>query len=323
MAQAMDMLRRELGEDAIIVSSETTEHGVKLVAAIEEADDELPSVGQVAVDTYGQASDEDPIDLIHEALMTHGLPNRLLERLIDASFLVGADDPLEALAGALGGTFNFRPLTIDRRVNQPLMLVGAPGAGKTVGVAKLAFRAVMAGRAVRLITTDTVRAGGIEQLDAFARLMKLPLETAETERQLVRLIEAAAPDDYILIDTPGVNPYAPRDMAEIQGLAKSIAVEPLLVIAGGGDVVDAMEQSYEFARLGVGRLLVTRLDMVRRLGSMLAAADAANVAFADYSMTPSVADGLNPLDPMGLARMLMPEPSAVTLTQSVSQGARL
>ncbi len=323
MVQAMDMLRRELGEDAIIVSSETTEHGVKLVAAIEEADDEVPSVGQVVVDTYGQASDEDPIDLIHEALMAHGLPNRLLERLIDASFLVGADDPLEALAGALAGTFNFKPLTLDKRVNQPLMLVGAPGAGKTVGVAKLAFRAVMAGRAVRLITTDTIRAGGIEQLDAFARLMKLPLETAETERQLTRLVDAAAPDDYILIDTPGVNPYAPRDMAEIHGMAKAIAVEPLLVVAGGGDVVDTMEQSQEFARLGVGRLLVTRLDMVRRLGSMLAAADAAGVAFSDYSMTPSVADGLNPLDPMGLARMLMPEPSVVTLTQSVSQGARL
>lgn len=322
MAQAMDMLRRELGEDAIIVSSETSEHGVKLVAAIEEVDDELPTVGQVAIDTYGHASDEDPIDLVHEALMAHGLPNRLLERLIDASFLVGADDPLEALAGALAGTFNFKPLSIEKRVNQPLMLVGAPGAGKTVGVAKLAFRAIMAGRSVRLITTDTIRAGGIEQLDAFARLMKLPLQTAETERQLARLVEAAAPADYILIDTPGVNPYAPRDMAEIQGMAKAIAVEPLLVMAGGGDVVDAMEQALEFARLGINRVLVTRLDMVRRLGSMLAAADAAEIAFADYSMTPSVADGLSPLDPIGLARMLMPEPNAVTLNQSVSQGAR-
>ncbi len=110
VAQAMDMLRRELGEDAIIVSSETTEHGVKLVAAVEEPDDELPAVGQVALDTYGHASDEDPIDLVHEALMAPGLPNRLLERLIDASFLVGADDPLEALAGALASTFNFKPL---------------------------------------------------------------------------------------------------------------------------------------------------------------------------------------------------------------------
>ena len=58
MAQAMDMLRRELGEDAIIVSSETSEHGVKLVAAVEEIDDELPAVGQVAVDTYGHAHPE-------------------------------------------------------------------------------------------------------------------------------------------------------------------------------------------------------------------------------------------------------------------------
>jgi hypothetical protein len=56
---------------------------------------------------------------------------------------------------------------------------------------------------------------------------------------------------------------------------------------------------------------------------MLAAADAGNLVFADYSMTPSIADGLNPLDPVVLARMLMPEPSTVPAAQSVSRGACL
>jgi flagellar biosynthesis protein FlhF len=322
MGQAMDMLRRELGDDAIIVSTETTDHGTKIVAALEEAEEELPNIGAVVADPLGDEPVGDPIDLIHEALLLHGLPNRLLERLIDASFLVGTDEPVDALAGALGQLFTFQPLSMARGPNQPLMLFGAPGAGKTVSVAKLAARAVFAKRKVRLITTDTIRAGGIEQLEVFARIMKLPLHIAETDRQLTRLVDGAAPDEYVLIDTPGVNPYSPRDMSEVAGLAKAVTAEPMLVMAAGGDVVDSMEQAQEFATLGITRMLVTRLDMVRRLGSMLAAADAASLTFSDWSMTPAVADGLNPIDPKGLAKMLMPEPAPNTTAQQVTRGLR-
>jgi flagellar biosynthesis protein FlhF len=321
MAQAMDLLRRELGDDAIIVSTETTEHGIKIVAALEELEPEVPNFGSVAgIEIAGQG-DEDPIDLVHEALLAHGLPNRLLERLLDASFNIGADEPLPALAGALKAVYGFQPLA-EKRPNQPIMLVGAPGAGKTVAIAKLAARAVFAKRKVRVITTDTVRAGGIEQLDVFVRLMKLQLLTAETDRQLLRCVKSCAPEDYILIDTPGVNPYSSRDMAELTGLAKCVPAEPVLVLAAGGDVVDAMEQAEIFSALGINRMLVTRLDMVRRLGSILSAADSARIAFSDCSMTPAVVDGLNPLDPLGLARMLMPELTPTATVQPVSRGIR-
>ncbi len=319
MAQAMDILRRELGEDAIIVSTENTDTGTKIVAAIEEEEPEVPSVGSVAGDPLELSHPGDPIDVIHEALLLHGLPNRLLERLIDTSFVVGSDQPLEALAGALSQIFTFEPLT-TRGPQQPLMLVGAPGAGKTVSTAKLAARAVFDKRKARLITTDTVRAGGIEQLEVFARILKLPIQIAENDRQLAKLVDAASADEQVLIDTPGINPYSPRDLAEIASLVKAVPAEAIFVLPAGGDVVDAMEQAQEFASLGITRLIVTRLDMVRRLGSVLAAADAAKLAFCECSITPAVADGLNPLDPLGLAKMLMPEPAHISSSQQVIRG---
>src|SRR5271168_3057708 len=114
MGQAMDMLRRELGDDAIIVSTETTDHGIKIVAALEEAEAEMPNIGVVEGDALGDEPVEDPIDAIHEALLLHGLPNRLLEKLIDASFIAGVDDPLRALAGALENLYGFSPLALTR-----------------------------------------------------------------------------------------------------------------------------------------------------------------------------------------------------------------
>jgi flagellar biosynthesis protein FlhF len=57
-------------------------------------------------------------------------------------------------------------------------------------------------------------------------------------------------------------------------------------------------------------MLVTRLDMVHRLGSILAAADANRLAFSDIGTSPSIADGLSPLNPVALARFLMPDMAA-------------
>jgi flagellar biosynthesis protein FlhF len=320
MSQAMELLRRELGPDAIIVSTETTGHGTKIVAAIEEAEPSPPGPSFRREDAaHAAPAAEDPIDAVHEALLGHGLPTPLLDRLVDASFLAGADEPLAALTAALRSLYQFRSLD-ERRPNQPVMLVGPPGAGKTVTVAKLATRAVMAGRKVRLVTTDTVRAGAVDQLAAFATLLRMPLQAAADEVQLARLVAAAAPDEYVLIDTAGVNPYAPRDMAELTALLRAVPAEPILVMPAGGDTVEATEQAAAFAPLGVNRLLPTRIDMVRRFGSLLAVAHSGSLAFADYGMSPSVADGLMALDPASLARLLMPDAARPHSAHTVSRG---
>ena len=59
------------------------------------------------------------------------------------------------------------------------MLVGLPGAGKTVTTAKLATKAVMSGAKINVITTDRVRAGGVQQLEAFTDILKLDLMCAD------------------------------------------------------------------------------------------------------------------------------------------------
>jgi len=61
-----------------------------------------------------------------------------------------------------------------------------------------------------------------------------------------------------------------------------------------------------FSTLGVLRMLLTRLDMARRVGGVLAAADAARLAFSEVSITPHIADSLSPINPVSLARLIMP-----------------
>ena len=188
-----------------------------------------------------------------------------------------------------------------------MMLIGPPGTGKTLNTAKLAARAVMNDQKVIVITTDTIRAGGIEQLESFTKILKTPLLKAETPADLkVALLEAeAANANQIYIDTAGINPFDPDDMKLTAKLLTTGNIEPILVLPAGGDAAESGEIARVFATLGARWLLPSRLDIARRLGGILEAAHQGGMSFADASHSSKVADGLLPLTPERLANLLM------------------
>jgi flagellar biosynthesis protein FlhF len=60
-----------------------------------------------------------------------------------------------------------------------------------------------------------------------------------------------------------------------------------------------------FRDFGCSRLVVTRLDMVRRLGSVIATVDALRFTLAEAGMSSAIADGLSSFNPVLLARVLL------------------
>jgi flagellar biosynthesis protein FlhF len=293
MQEAIALVREELGPEAIIVSTDDDGGAVRVTAALEEAEPRPQ-----------RASDTDVTDQLSEALAANGVPGALSEKLLMASLTFEADDVLVALSGALAAVYSFAPIA-DRGRSRPLMLVGPPGAGKTMAVAKLAARAVMAKRPVNLVTSDTVRAGAIEQLAAVARVLGVELNTADSAARLASLLLKAAPDAVTLIDSSGVNPYSTADRRELTALLAAAGAEPILVMPAGGDALDAIDQARIFRDLGCSRMAVTRLDLTQRLGSVLAAADAARLGFAEAGVAPEISNGMIPFNPVVLARRLI------------------
>jgi flagellar biosynthesis protein FlhF len=300
MPEAMAQIRRELGGDAIILSTSTENGAISVTAALDPADPPAAAAAQTAQNML------DAEELLHETLVAHGTPPRLVDTLLATALELEAGDPLLGLAGALDAAFSFAPLS-DRRPSRPLMLVGPPGAGKTVSIAKLATRMVLSGQKLRVISSDTTRAGGIAQLEAFTRLLGTPLHRAENERQLGQLVAAATADDTVLIDSAGINPYSASDRNELADMIAAAGAEPIFVLPAGGDIFDAIEMAQAFRALGSTRVLVTRLDMVHRLGSMLAATAESRMSFSDAGIMPDIDRGLTPLNPVALARLLLPE----------------
>lgn len=318
MREVMRLVRDELGDEAVIIS--TVEDGglARATAALERPDPDpdpdpgpFPDPGPATPpDTMTNAgADADAgAGRIAAMLDYHGVTTSLSDRLIQRADAAGSDDPGLALAAALDQTFRFAPIP-DRDLARPLMLVGPPGAGKTTIAAKIAAQAAMAGEPVSLISTDTVRAGAIEQLAAYARVMEQDLATAERPEELGALLRLARGQNLILIDTPGANPFSEDEMADARRFLCAEEIMPILVLPAGLDAADAADSARIFAGLGCRRLIVTRLDVTRRYGALLAAADAGEMAICGASISSSIAHGMKSLSPVGLARLLLRDPT--------------
>jgi flagellar biosynthesis protein FlhF len=307
MGDVMRQLREAFGDDAIIVSTEPDKNGsgVRITAALDTPEKivPLPNVlnlrAPVALD-----------EVVGDALDSHGTPRQTADKLLHAMHDGG--DPCSALGRALDQVFGFEPLS-EIAGSRPIALVGPPGAGKTITIAKLAARAALADRPVKVITTDGFRAGGIDQLVAFTKLLEIDLHKALTIAELERRARPETPGELVLIDTAGINPFCADEVRHLSSLVSSVDAEPILTMAAGYDAIDAMDIGALFGAMGVSRLLVTRLDAARRLGSILAAADGGGLAFSNVSVSAHVARGLHELKQAEFSRLLLSDPSQSAL----------
>ena len=75
------------------------------------------------------------------------------------------------------------------------------------------------------------------------------------------------------------------------------------VLSATGDAEEAAEIAASLVKLGATRLIVTGLDLSRRKGALVAIA-LSGAAIAHVTSSPYLADGLETLTPMALARLL-------------------
>lgn len=284
MAAAMAMVRAELGNEAVILESRRVAGGVEVTAAVEPAEPILiPPLAPLPL----PARVPPPAD----PLAWHNLPAALARRLAGNN-----------LTARLAAAIAFAPLPDPG--GPPLLLAGPPGAGKTLTCAKLATRAVLAGASPLVVTTDGERAGAMEQLAAFTQVLGLTLVVAPGPGVLAKALAGRAPGQPVLIDTAGCDPFDPAQAAALLRLVRVAGGATLAVLPAGLDAGEAGDLARAFAALGARHLLPTRLDGARRLGGVLAAAEA-GLALTEAGTAPGAAGGLTRLTPEWLAQRLL------------------
>ena len=273
---AMAQIRAELGAEALILTTRRVAGGMEVTAALDDDIERERSIER------GRMS----------CLAHHRVPEAI-SRKLEAG----------PLAFALSAVFRFSKLDLPPH-GRPLLVTGAPGVGKTLTVARLATRLVLGGVTPTVISTDGRRAGALEQLAAYTRLLGITLLDAEDPPSLKRAIEGRPNGAPVLIDTSGLNPWDCAHWEEMMGFARISDARVALVLPAGLDVTEAAEMAAASVQAGASLLIATRLDLVRRLGCVLAAADA-GLAMAEAGIGPDAARGLKPLTPEFLAARLV------------------
>ena len=318
-AAAMTLVRDTLGDDAVIVSSYSADDGVACVIAATEpaepANEDIKAAEEPAPDV-----DEDLLGFLRQAMVSHGVPARLADRLAKIAAEAERPTAVSALAHAFETQLGFAPLEAFEDGMQPLMLVGPPGAGKTVTVAKICARAHVAKMPVHVVTTDLKRAGGVEQLAAFTRILELELHSAPDPEALIEIMRSLRDQPgRVVIDTAGSNPYDDQEMGLLTRLMDAADAEVVLTLAAGSDAEETADMACLYADIGASRIIATRMDIARRFGGVITAADAARLPLADISMSHRVIDGLAAITPAVLARLFMPNPDGHPISTTIAE----
>ncbi len=295
MAEALQQMRRALGEEAVIVASQEGAGGVRLTAAVDVSGDDLAAL-------LAPEAAEPIRRVLGECLAFHAVPTAARDALLAGIGNAGATEPVATLAGALEARYRFDP--IDLPPGRPLALVGPPGAGKTATAVRLVAQALLAGLPVRVGTADTGRVAGFSQLTELLKPLGMTAEAAGTGPALGRIADAVPGGTSLIVDTPGTNPFLANEIAALADLLRAARAEPVLVLPAGLDAEDSREIAAGFAALGARRLVVSRLDAARRLGGVLAAAEV-GFAFAGAGISPQIGRGVPVLNAGGLARVLL------------------
>jgi flagellar biosynthesis protein FlhF len=207
------------------------------------------------------------------AMKRHRLPESLGQALLHEATHFSENSANAALTLAIAR--RIKPAPIDFEKARGILLVGPRGAGKSAVAGKIAHAATLVGRKVELARAD----GGLA---------------------LFRT-NSHAPELLTVMEADGFNPLNARAASAFRALGEIEGVETIGVVSALNDAEDVSDLVAAFR---FRRVIVTHMDLTRRLGAAMAAAmNGAQLAHVTHG--PHAEDGLDILTPGALAGQML------------------
>lgn len=221
---------------------------------------------------------------------------------------------------ALAGLSQYLLVTGDRwlETGGRVAFVGATGVGKTTTLAKLAVRWILrhGPRDLALVSSDTVRIGAQDQMQALGQLLGVPVHVPERFEALPDLLTRLERYRLVLIDTPGSSlrdAQLPPRLAVLANCASKL--ETALVLAASTQAGALEEAVQRFRPANPASCLLTKLDEATSLGGALSVLIRARLPLSYTSDGQRVPEDLRP------ARSLELVSQAVRLAKATGAAA--
>ena len=291
----IDVLRRQVEE----IRELLTRSGMKFVAS--------PAPSPKVASTLIEAGVEPKLAAEIEAAVQQRLAVPPVARMGEPRVipLPDTDRLLHELREEMNSRFD-----VKAEIGRVTALVGPPGSGKTTTIVKLAVtHGLAANRPVRLITTDTHRIGGADQLRTYAAILGVPLQAVDSVMALEQAIEAAPENALVLIDTPGYSAVLLNDLGgPLAGfLSRRQDIDTHLVLTASTRIEDLYHLAGLYEIFQPAKLLFTRTDETTSLGSAFCVAARLRRPLSFLSSGQSVPEDLAPAVKERIAESLVHE----------------
>ena len=298
--EAMAMVRAEMGPDAVILSERDEDGRVEIRAAVDRSFGHKFAAPKfaVAAPMYDETRSQ-----LSSSLRWHGAPDGFIHMVSEAGSRLGAGlEQLGSLSAGLEGVLTFNPL--NPRPDKSILLVGPHGSGKTTAAAKIAMRLSDRKSPIEPVAADFDHSGQVYRLAAL--MLKATVTNCFSPDHLIRLVrEADDKGQRLVIDGPPFNAVEDDEMKRLSDLISRMNVEPVLVLSAEGHPMDLEDNARAFATAGCKRVILTKLDAVRRRGGAIAAISSSRLSIAQLGLTPSVGGGLVPASASRIAQLLL------------------
>ena len=194
-----------------------------------------------------------------------------------------------------------------------VVLIGPRGVGKTTSLAKLAVSSSRFGslRPARFLSLDLSRSTAHLQLQSVAATYGVAFQEVSGDRSLARLIAEARRENAVFVDTPGYTWGDARLMEEAAAaFAQCPALDIHLVVPAYMKARDLRECIQSYAPFRPAKLLVTKLDEAKTLGSIYSEAARAGLKLSFITDGPGIPQDIRAVSSEDLLEMAFDRPGA-------------
>jgi flagellar biosynthesis protein FlhF len=296
--EALEMVKKELGADAIILSSRTMKTGplgllkketVEVTAALDETAVEEAYRQETALDGSFTLSEDilreirslrDEISFLKETLRPvvptlriakdkKGLYNMLIKQGVDSQFamvlLEKAGETVGSLMSAIKQEVKVRRLIPSEE--RGYMFFGPPGIGKTTTMSKVAHMLSSHKRQVSLVSLDSQRIGSIAYLKELSRQLKCDLKLVKSVNELPKIIYKESERGAVLVDTPG-SEYGQILRQTKEVFSSGFPLNKCFLMDASMDIVSTMKLWQQAVPYAIDTIGFTRLDLATQYGNL-------------------------------------------------------
>lgn len=331
MKEALTLIKRDLGPEAIIVSShKVREKGIRgwfmppkleVTAVLEKAEEDavkaelgyirnlLTRFSEPAASLENEKPEVDyscELNAIKQSLINLEIDERVVDMLIkDLALNRSKDEIKQEIQERLLSIF--KPVNPKNLRTKIMAFVGSPGVGKTTTLAKIgAIYSLFNSFNIAFITIDTFRVGAVEQMKIYGDIIGTSVDIVMSPDELREAVARNNDKDLILIDTTGRPSKNLYQLAELKSFLDVLDfVEIYLVINATTQKRDMLQVINDYRLIDYSQIIISKVDETVAPGSIVNAAYYTGLPVAYITNGQDVPDDIEVANPKMLASYVM------------------